>query len=140
MVAELLEVMQLDRARAVGQHLLLAYGLQDWLPAVFLRFIRVERVRHAERLLEIGLVQLVREDGRPFGDGRPQAARVVDVAVRVDDVLDGLVRNQPFGFGDDREPTSLALPGFDDRDVVLEVDRDRRIASRNQIHAVADLL
>ena len=57
----------------------------------------------AERLLEIGLVQLVGEDRRAFGDDRPQAARVVDVAVRVDDVLDRLVRNQPFRFGDDRE-------------------------------------
>ena len=65
---------------------------------------------------------------------------MVDVAVRVDDVLDRLVGNQPLRFGDDREAARLALPGLDDRDVILEVDRDRRVAAGDQIDAVAELL
>ena len=61
----------------------------------------IQRVRRAEDLLEVRLVDLVRDDGRAFRDEGPQPARVIDVVVRVDDVPDRLARDQPFRFGDD---------------------------------------
>ena len=94
-----------------------------FFPAVC-ALVRIERVRLAQHLLEIGLVDLVGEDGRALGDERPQAAGMIDVAVGVDHVPDRLVRNQPLGFGDDRQRARLVLAAFDQRDVILEVDGD----------------
>src|SRR5207244_13468010 len=98
------------------------------------------RVRKACRLLEIRLVQLVREDRRAFRDRGAQTARMIDMRVRVDDVGNRLVGNQPLRFGDDRLAARLALSALDDRDVILEVDRDSGIAAENQVHTVAQLL
>ena len=53
-----------------------------------------------------------------LGDEGAQAARMVDVAVCVDDVFDRLVGNELFRFGDNREAPRLALPRFDDRDAI----------------------
>ena len=97
-------------------------------------------MRLAQHLLEVRLVDLVRQDGRALGDERPQPARVVEVAVRVDDVSNRLVRNQPLGFGDHRQRPRLALPALDEGDVVLEVHGDHGVAARDQVHAVAELL
>ncbi len=91
-VEEVLQVVQLDDVRAVGEHFLVADRLDDRLLPGCLRLVRIQRVRQREHLLEVRLVRLVREDGRAFGDERPQAAGVIDVAVGVDDVPDRLVR------------------------------------------------
>ena len=62
---------------------------------------------------------------------------MIDMAVRVDDVFDRFVRDQPLRLGDDREPARLALSGLDDGDVIFEVDGDRGVAAREEVHAVA---
>src|SRR5207247_5092121 len=105
-----------------------------------LRFVRIQRVRRAQDFLQIGFVYLMGEDGRPFGDEPAQAARVIDVAVRVDQVFDRLPGNQALGFRDDGQRAGLVLPALDDRDVVLEIDRDHGVAAGDQVDAVAQLL
>ena len=138
-MAEVLEAIQLDGVDAVGEHLLVAHRLDDGLLSVLLRRIGGERVRQAERLLEIRLVDLMGEDRRAFGDRRAQAARMIDVAVRVDDVRDRLVGDQLLRFRQHREAARLALAQLDHRDVILEVDRESAVAAGDEIHAVAEL-
>ena len=69
-VTEILQVVQLDDVRAVGQHLLLADRLDHRLLPGLLRLVRIQRVRRAQDFLEIRLVHLMGEDGRAFGDER----------------------------------------------------------------------
>ena len=54
------------------------------------------------------------DDGRALGDEGPQAAGMVEMLVRVDDVPDRLVRNQLLGFLDDRERSRFTLRPLDD--------------------------
>ena len=63
----------------------------------------------ANDLLVVRLVDLVRDDRRALGDERAQAARVIEVLMRVDDVADRLVRDQPLRLGDDRVGALVAL-------------------------------
>jgi hypothetical protein len=86
-------------------------------------------VRLAQHLFEIPLVHLVGHDGGAFGDERPQAARMIDMAMGVDDVFDRLVGEQPLGFGNNGERTRLVLARFDQRDVILEIDGDDGVAA-----------
>src|SRR5262245_10625250 len=65
---------------------------------------------------------------------------MVEVAMRVNHVTDRLVRNQTLRLGDDRESARFALPRLDEGNVVLEVDRDDRVAAGDQVDAVAELL
>ena len=139
-VKEIPQVVELDDARAVGQHFLVANRLDLWLLPGELRCVRIQRVRRAQNFFEIGLVHPVREDGRPFGDERAEAAGVIDMAMGVDHVPDGFVWNQAPGLGDHGQCARPILPRLDERDVVLEIDRDYRVAAGDQVNAVTELL
>src|SRR5436189_4023757 len=60
--------------------------------------------------------------------------------VRVHDVANRLVRDQPFRFGDDGLGASFALRSFDDTDVILELDGEAGVPTENQIGAFAEFL
>jgi hypothetical protein len=49
---------------------------------------------------------------------------VIEVRVRIDDVFNPLVREQPLGFRNHGQPACFTLPALDNHDVVLELDRE----------------
>ena len=59
-----------------------------------------ERVRRSPDLLVVGPVHLVGHDGRALVHVAAETARVIEVRVRVHEVLDRLVRNCFLDFGD----------------------------------------
>ena len=51
---------------AVGEHALVRDRLDHRLFPVLLRLVRIQRVRSAQDLFEVGLVHLIRQDRRSF--------------------------------------------------------------------------
>ena len=62
------------------------------------------------------------DDGRAFVDGRANAAEMIPMVVRGDDVADRLVRNHFLRFRDHRERALLGLRRVDQHDVILHLD------------------
>ena len=60
--------------------------------------------------------------------------------VRVDDVPNRLVRDQPLRFGNDGLGASFALRSFDDHDVILELDGEAGVPAKNQVDPFAEFL
>jgi len=119
-MSKFLQVMKFRRRACRRQNLFLAHRLDDRLLAVLLRLVGFNVCGTRSASSRDTPCQLVRQDRRSLGDRRPQAARVVDMAVRVDDVRHRLVGDQPPGLGDDGLSARFALPPLDDRDVLLE--------------------
>ena len=71
-----------------------------------------ERARRAERRFDEKLAVVVGEDRDAFGANGGEPAGMIEVRMRVDDVLDPLVREQTLRFGDDRQAARLALPAL----------------------------
>ena len=109
-----------------------------WLPSVSTFFS--ERVRQAEDFFEVRLVDLVRDDRRALRDEGPESARMIDVVVCVDDISDWLVRDEPFGFVDNRARSRLGLRSLDHDDVVLEIDRQGGIRREDEIDPVRQFM
>ena len=80
------------------------------------------------------------EDRRPLRHRGAQPARVIDMAVGVDDERDGLAGYQRPGRSHDRVSPFFALARLDDRDVVAGVDRDGGVSAGDQIDTVPELL
>ena len=98
-----------------------------------------QRARSVERALEELLVVLVSHDRRALGDQRRQAARVIRVRMRVDDVADRLLREELLHFVDDGLSARDVLPGLDDDDVVLELDGERVVGAVDLVDAICQL-
>ena len=79
------------------------------------------------------------DDGSSLGHVGAQTAGVIEMMMRVDHVFDGLIRNQLLGFRHHRRATLIVLPTFHNHDAVFEIQCDRRVASQNQVDAVAQL-
>ena len=74
-------------------------------------------------------------------DPRAQAARVVEVHVRVDQVADRLVRDRFLHLRDDGQRALLGLRAFDDDDVVGLIDRETVVGAALQVEdAVGEFL
>ena len=56
---------------------------------------------------------------------------MIEMLVRIHEVADRLVRDQPLRLGDDRVGTLIAGSALDNDDVILEVNRDTRVAAAN---------
>ena len=83
-----LRLVDLDGVHAVGEDALVAHQLHLHLRVVLRELVGDQRMRQREDLLEVALVRLTRDDRGPLGDERTQAARVVEVAMGVEHVLD----------------------------------------------------
>jgi len=68
------------------------------------------------------LVRLVRHDRRALREIRAQAAGVIEMMVRVDHVLNGLLGSESRGFCDHGKRAFFVVGRIHDRDVVLELD------------------
>ena len=66
----------------------------------------------------------VSNDRCPFGGIRTQAAKVIEVRMRVDDVPDRLTRNDLLNRIEDRDGTGLAFRGLHNGDVVAKLQRN----------------
>ena len=132
-------MVQLDGVGVVLEDPLVARRFDLGLPTRLGEVVSDQRPRRAERLLQEALVVRVRDDGDALGRKRRQAARMIEVRVRVDDVPDWLVRDDALRFGDDRQAARLVLPAFEHDDVVLELDGKRHIAAGDAIDAVGHL-
>ena len=97
-------------------------------------------MRRAEDPFVVWLIHFMRDDGRALRDEGPKPARMVEVVVRVHDILDGFVGDQPLRFGDDRVCARIVLGSFDDDDVVLEVDRKGGIRRENEVDTIRQFL
>ena len=139
-VLEVLDVVQLDGVRVVLEDALVARRLDLGLPVRLGEVVADERARIAQPLFQKALVVRVGDDRDPFGGKRREAAGVIEVRVRVDDVPDRLVRNHLLGFGDDRDAARFALPAFEHDDVILELDRQRDVAAGDPVDAFGHLL
>ena len=86
------------------------------------------------------LAVVVGEDDGPVGRERRQPAGVIEVRVRVHDVLDSFVRDQPLGLCDHGQCARLALPALEHDDVIFELDGERHVAAGDAIDTVGQLL
>ena len=87
--------------------------------------IGIQRVRIPENLLlVVPLVRFVRDDRNAFGHVRPHPPGMIRMVVRVDHVLDRLVRKHPLRVGDRRQRLFVAGRRLDDHDVVVELDEE----------------
>ena len=102
-VAAALNWIDLDCPLPVGQRVFVGECLEDRRFLRLFESIGNERVRGTPRLLVIGPVHLVRHDRGSLVHVGAQAARVIEVGVRVHEVLDRLVRDCFLDFGDDGE-------------------------------------
>ena len=78
--------------------------------------------------------------GDALGHDRRQPAGVIEVRVRVDDIADGLVRNDLPRLRQDRLSARLALPALEHEDVVAELDGESDVPARDTVDAVSHLL
>ena len=122
---------EVERSRAVAQHVLLVHGLDRRRPPAGRehRVVRGQPVRleaalarmQQHVLVELA-VALVSDDRRALRQIRSQAAGVIEMMVRVDYVADRLVRHEAADFLDDGQRAGLVERRFHDRDKVLELD------------------
>src|SRR6266446_7894019 len=134
------KVVQLYDVITVGEGLFFRHGFDRRLLLRRRQLVRSERVRHVEEFLVIRLVDLMRDDRSAFRHERPESARMIEVLMRVDHILDRLVRNQPLGFRDNRAGTLFTLWSLNYDDVILEVHRDARIATQDEVHTIREFL
>jgi hypothetical protein len=80
-----------------------------------------------------------RHDRRALGPQRPQAARVIEMLVRVHDVPDRLVRDQPVRFGDDVVRARLGQRSLNHHDMIREFDDEAVVRGGDQPDTVRKL-
>src|SRR5436309_13730253 len=86
-------------------------------------------------------MRFVRDDRDTFRDVGSKAARMICVMVRVDDVLDRLVRIDLLDLANRRSGVRLVYRRLDEDHVVLELDEDASLhAGREEPDTVSDLL
>ena len=87
------------------------------------------------------LVGFMRNHGRALRKIRPQAAGVIEMMVRIHDVFDQLVGDQPICFLDDGQRPGFVLGRLHDSDEVLELHQHAVVsASAEQPDAIGELL
>src|SRR5437867_2260884 len=91
------------------------------------------RLRYKQDPFEEVLVQLIRDNGGAFRVSRTEAAGMIPVMVRVDDVPNLLAWNEPFGFGDHRVGASIVQRSFNNGREVLELDQIGRASCRERV-------
>src|SRR5437588_10151587 len=96
-------------------------------------------MRQTREFFVILLVPVVRDDRHAFGHEPAQAARVVKMIVSVDEVFDGLIRNDSLRFRNYRVSAGLTVASFNDDDVILEVHRDAGVSAKNKKDSVSKL-
>jgi hypothetical protein len=97
-------------------------------------------MRQGADLFNERLIDLMGDDRRALGHKCPQAAGVIEVRMGVDDIANGLIRNQFLGLRDDCAGALFTLRSLNDDDVILEIHGNGGIAAENQIHAFAQFL
>jgi hypothetical protein len=102
--------------------------------------IGIDRARIAPRVLEKRDVALMRDDRRPFGGIRAHASRMVEVMMRVDQVLDRFARNCPLHRIDHADRSRFGFRRVDDDDVVFHLNGDTLRGALDHPDAVGDLL
>ena len=134
--------MQLERHGAIREHAFVFDRFDHEWPGHFREAIGVERVSILENFLfVISPVRFVRDDRNTFGRICPNAARVIEMVMRVDEVLDGLVWKHPLRFRDRCHRSIVSSRAFDDDEIVFELDeKTLRRTIIQQPDAVANLL
>ena len=85
-----------------------------------------ERVRHArvrtfDDLLDERRVSLMRDDREPFGDRRPDSARMIEMVMAVDDVRQRFARPQLARLCNHRERPGIVLRRVDEHQMIGEL-------------------
>src|SRR5262245_56079229 len=79
------------------------------------------------------LVTFMSDDRCAFRDRRADSAGMIEVMVRVDDVLDRLVGSQFLGFGDDSRRTHFMLWSFDQDKMIGKLGDDAVMTLASEI-------
>src|SRR5213593_2035962 len=64
---------------------------------------------------------------------------MIGVGVRIDDVLDRLIRDDLLGFGKDGCRGGFVLRSFDQNNMIFELDSHASVTAGNQVHAFGEL-
>jgi len=62
---------------------------------------------------------------------------MIEVAVGIEQIFDRLIRDQPLRLGNDRAGVGFAIASFEYYDVVLEVDCDTGVSTKNEVNTVS---
>ena len=82
----------------------------------------------------------MRQDRGALGDGGRKPACMIEVRVRIHYEPDWLARNRLPGCRHHRDAARIALPAFDDENVIAHVDGKRCVISADLEDAVSDAL
>ena len=91
--------MNLDRAYAVSQYVFAVKAGEMRRLTGFCKAIRIDGVRRRPDFFIISLIRLVGHNGCAFINKRAQAAGMIEMRMRVDQVVDRLVGDKLLGFG-----------------------------------------
>ncbi len=109
---------QVHRHHVVGDDLLVGDRLNLEWPRILRKRVRHARVRPLDNLLDERRVSLMRDDGQPFGDGRPDSSRMVEMVMAVDDVRQWFVWPQLARLCNHRERPSVVLRCVDEHQMI----------------------
>src|SRR6185369_17204767 len=79
-------VIQNQRARAIGQLIFLLHRNEGSLLGTLGKVVRAQRTRRFPGSLVVGLVHIASDDGGSLGDISADAARMIPMVVRVDQI------------------------------------------------------
>ena len=122
-------VIDVDAHRAVVEREVLVDGQE--LQRLRIARERVGKIRRGPRdhLAEDALVAAARDDGEPARYRGAQAAAVIEVMVRDDDVRDLLARHEGVGDVEPRERVGLIVVGLEHHEVIGELDDGAAVAA-----------
>ena len=133
-------VIDVDAHRAVVEREMLVDGQE--LQRLRIARERVGEVRRGPRdhLAEDALVAAARDDRETARDGGAQAAAVIEVMVRDDDVRDLLAGHERVGDVEPRERVGLVVVGLEHHEVIGELDDGAAVAADAHVpNLVGDL-
>ena len=65
----------------------------------------------------------MRNDCHPLGSVSPDTAGVIEMMVRIDQILNRFIRHELFDLGHDRRRTLITLRAFDDNKIILHFNQ-----------------
>src|SRR6516162_11772680 len=89
------------------------------------------RRRQHDAMVEVAVL-VVGDDGCAFRHEAAHATQMVEVVVRIDEILDRLVGEELVGFGHQRVGALIAERPLDHHDIVLELDGDAVVRAAAQ--------
>ena len=124
-----IDVIELDRARAIGVDALVFHGVDTHATRIARQRVIEQRARRVQRPSEELDGILLRDDRRTLGHHGRDTRRVVAMRMAVPHVADRLARELPLDLVDVELGTRLILAGLEHHDVVVELGDDRVVAA-----------